>query len=266
MSNSLTQRRYEEHIKSYLLQLNSVESIYEKQNNAMQKDEIQEDEDARAEHSLILSNIATHMASLHIGLYNIGFYYFERKADQNHLEQARKFCNKGLRLLEDVYGDSLQSTISENLENIARVSIIPEEQRYKDVLRLGFIIDYLNICVPDVSRWVTLILSFKSRLTVILRNSIELRKINDVIGADNTEARIRRNYLHLVLSHLEQSAEENRRNYEISRQKSEMERAIDFCLSLAEIQLILQKREVSTEFKKRAETWAKKLEADSSQH
>ena len=193
----------------------------------------------------------------------IAIEYIDVRSD-NQLNDGRRYINKAIMLLEEVFGNHTDDSLSLN-EEIHEYfkDKLSDEWRYKFICSFGYIIDYFKYCYDENSKWLQNFIEIEARFAVIAKNIIDFKSYIKELSPEIEGYKFRVKLMELVKKLLAAAAEQYRTKYELQDKRlDDMKMALNIIASLRRIHVYLNEVEESEEKKKMYDLWKKKMDAD----
>ncbi|WP_300369713.1 hypothetical protein [Brachyspira sp.] len=182
----------------------------------------------------------------------------------NQLNDGRRYINKAIMLLEEVFGNHTDNSLSLNEEMHEYFKDkLSDEWRYKFICSFGYIIDYFKYCYGENSKWLQNFIEIEARFAVIAKNIIDFKSYIKELSPEIEGYKFRVKLMELVKKLLAAAAEHYRTKYELQDKRlDDMKMALNIIASLRRIHVYLNEMEESEEKKKMYDLWKKKMDAD----
>ncbi len=192
----------------------------------------------------------------------IAIEYINVRSD-NKLNDGRRYINKAIMLLEEVFGNHTDDSFSLN-EDIHEYfkDKLSDEWRYKFICSFGYVIDYLKYCYGENSKWLQNFVEIEAKFSAVCKNMIDFKSYIKELSPEITGYKFRVKMMELVKKLLYASAEQYRTQYEQNKRLDDMKIALNIIASLSRIHLYLNENEESEDKKKMYDLWKKKMDAD----
>jgi hypothetical protein len=185
------------------------------------------------------------------------------KRDENAINTARKFLNKGLNYLESVVTKAADAPFSVYEKQIDEIAAFSPSDRYHLIQKTGLVISLLQDTCENDPKWKGTIVEFEGRLAIIAKNIINLRDVtvNSYPRSPHYEPTVY--HVRLVKKLLAEAADRYREKYEVySRGIDDFKIAIIFLRSLAMFDIFTGDQAEAEEVKKKLGAWKNKLNMD----
>ncbi|WP_295154234.1 hypothetical protein [uncultured Brachyspira sp.] len=222
-----------------------------------------EDDFQKANKKVELAVLYVQASSFVATICYIAIEHIDVRSD-NQLNDGRRYINKAIMLLEEVFGNYTDDSLSMNEEMHEYFKDkLSDEWRYKFICSFGYIIDYLKYCYGENSKWLQNFIEIEARFAVIAKNIIDFKSYIKELSPEVAGYKFRVKLMELVKKLLEESAEEYRTKYELQDKRiDDMKMALNIVACLRRIHIYLNEVEESEEKKKMYDLWKKKLDAD----
>ena len=194
---------------------------------------------------------------------HISIKYIDVRSD-NKLNDGRRYINKAIMLLEDVFGEYIDESLSFNEEIHEYLKgKLSDEWRYKFICTFGYIIDYLKWCYGENSKWLQNFIDIEGKFSNLAKNMIDFKSYIKELSPEIEGYKFRVKMMELVKKLLSSSAEQYRTKYELQGKKiDDMKMALNLTAALRRIHIFLNEVEESEEKKKMYDLWKKKMDDD----
>ena len=182
----------------------------------------------------------------------------------NQLNDGRRYINKAIMLLEEVFGNHTDDSLSLN-EEIHEYfkDKLTDKWRYEFLCSFGYIIDYFKYCYGENSKWLQNFVEIEGRFAVLGKNMIDFKNYIKELSPELEGYKYRVKMMDLVKRLLASSAEQYRTKYELQDKRlDDMKLALNITASLRRIHVYLNEVEEAEEKKKMYDLWKKKMDAD----
>lgn len=193
----------------------------------------------------------------------IAIEYIEVRSD-NQLNDGRRYINKAIMLLEEVFGNHTDDSLSLNEEIHEYLKDkLTDEWKYKFICSFGYVIDYFKYCYGENSKWLQNFIEIEGRFAVLGKNMIDFKNYIKELSPELEGYKFRVKMMDLVKNLLAAAAEQYRTKYELQDKRlDDMKMALNIIASLRRIHVYLNEVEESEEKKKMYDLWKKKMDAD----
>lgn len=194
---------------------------------------------------------------------HIAIEYIDVRSD-NQLNDGRRYINKAIMLLEEVFGNHTDDSLSINEEIHEYLKgQLTDEWKYKFICSFGYIIDYFKYCYGENSKWLQNFIEIEARFAVIIKNMIDFKTYIKELSPEIEGYKYRIKTMDLVKRLLLSAAEQYRTKYELQDKRlDDMKMALNIIASLRRIHIYLSEIEEAEEKKKMYDLWKKKLDSD----
>ena len=193
----------------------------------------------------------------------IAIEYIDVRSD-NQLNDGRRYINKAIMLLEEVFGNHTDDSLSLN-EEIHEYfkGKLTDQWKYEFLCSFGYIIDYFKYCYGENSKWLQNFVEIEGRFEKKKKNMIDFKTYIKELSPELEGYKYRVKMMDLVKRLLASSAEQYRTKYELQDKRlDDMKLALNITASLRRIHVYLNEVEEAEEKKKMYDLWKKKLDAD----
>ena len=103
----------------------------------------------------------------------IAIEYIDVRSD-NQLNDGRRYINKAIMLLEEVFGNHTDDSLTLNDEIHEYLKDkLSDEWKYHFICSFGYIIDYFKYCYGENSKWLQNFIEIEGRFATLGKNMIE---------------------------------------------------------------------------------------------
>ncbi len=249
---------FNERVKEYDLEIKRIQK-YEKDILHI----IKGDRTGASYKKLALVNEMIYLVTLYLAKFKLSVALLGGK-NENVLNEARKTLYKPIIYLEEVVGNEVDDSLSEQQKRVSAITAISEKQRYYLIRKLGLAIDLVIEAYGENTKWRWSFAELEGRFAVVTKNIMDLKKISKTgldPQADDYDVVIY--HLRLVKKLLSKCADKYREKYEVATNTiGDFRTAIQLLEALKKIHLILNEHKEVEEIKRKLEIWNEKLEKD----
>lgn len=193
----------------------------------------------------------------------IAIEYIDVRSD-NQLNDGRRYINKAIMLLEEVFGNHTDDSLTLNDEIHEYLKDkLSDEWKYHFICSFGYIIDYFKYCYGENSKWLQNFIEIEGRFATLGKNMIDFKSYIKELSPELPGYKFRVKMMELVKKLLAAAAEQYRTKYELQDKRlDDMKMALNIIASLRRIHVYLNENEESEEKKKMYDLWKKKMDAD----
>lgn len=184
--------------------------------------------------------------------------------NENILNEARKTVYKALIYLEEIVTPLVDVPYSDYEENLAKISNLPQKQRFYLIRKLGLIIQMVIAAYGTNTKWKWSFAEMRGRYAVLAKNILDFKYVSTVIMDPHHE-----DYddiilhLRLVKKLFSDTADEFRKKYEIATNNlNDFSTAINFLSCLRRVHMVLYEVKEAEEIKRKLDIWNDKMEKD----
>lgn len=230
--------------------------------------------ESESEQSIVVTNGLTYLSlaacalqccSLQIRIGYLNKEFLGGKEDDSLLI-ARRDLTRCLQYLEKAYTPYLDVPFNDYEKELSALLSVDEFERYSFLRYVGFYIDYLDGIFIEKSKWHWFFVEMESRLSVVFKNSLDLRNILQQLDPRAPGYGERMAMVTKIRELLRKSAQEYRARYELTTfARDDFNRAIEFLLAAKRLAILLNNSQEASDLDKEITVWQAKMEKDEAQ-
>ncbi len=183
--------------------------------------------------------------------------------NESYLEKARKLCYKFLSELESLVTPYIDISLTENKEQLAKISKLDDLKRLKLIKKIAEVIRIVEERFGPNSKWKWSFIDLDARAAAVCKNLIDYKKIQEEMDPRIEGFAERMDTIRFIKTYLRRVADRLREKYELSTHDPlEMKTAIKFLSALMRIETIFKEGDEANNLKKNIKIWEEKLEQD----
>jgi len=250
-------KKYFERIKTYK---KSIEEILQREKLLLSVSE--DDEQGIEFKKLILADESLNLVSFYLILDSLSISLLGVRNDA-FLNNARKACYKAVIYLEQVVTNYIDVPFSEYEEELAKLDTVSDRERLNLVRKVGFAIQSVIDAFGENSKWRWSFVELEGRFATVTKNLLDLKKLPSKMDPRYEDYQIVVQHLNLAKEWMNHSADRYREKYEMSTQRiDDFKTAIKYIEALRRLSSILRRPKDVEEYKRKADIWTQKMEAD----
>ncbi|MGL4524544.1 MAG: hypothetical protein ACRCVN_03355 [Spirochaetia bacterium] len=215
--------------------------------------------------NLALATSALQCCGLQIRIGYLNETFLGGKRDESLLV-ARRDITRCLQYLEKAYTPYLDVPFSDYEKQLTELLAVDEFERYNLLKHVGFYITYLDDIFIEKSKWHWFFVEMEARLSVIFKNSLNLKNIIEQLDPRASRYPERTAVVNRVRDLLKKSAKEYRGRYELtSFARDDFNRAIEFLLAAKRLAVLLNNNQEADDLDREITVWKAKMEKDEQQ-
>ena len=184
--------------------------------------------------------------------------------NDNHLNDARKGCYRGLIYLEEVVSTFIDAPFGDYEERIEPLRKVDEEKRYFLIRKLGFAVESIIAAYGDNTKWKWSFIELEARFATVTKNMLDLKNLLPGLDPRVEGYELRLAHLNMAKRYMLKSANGYRQKYELSTSRiDDFKLAITYLSGLRRLHIVLGESDDSDALKKKIDIWSAKMEADS---
>ena len=251
------QLKYSEKIKPYMA---AIHSTLEQEKNELLP--INKGDSGAAIKRLTLAEEMLNLTANYITLSDISLSMLKER-NEVFLNEGRKSFNKAVIYLEEVVSPLVDAPFSEYAERLSKIGTVDAQKRYTLIKKTGLALELLKNAHGDNIKWRWTFVEMEGRFAAAAKNIINLKTVAANKNPDSFDYEPTMFHLKLVKKLLLRAAERYNEKYESPGSRiDDLKTAIQFLNALRRIHSHLGERENAEALKKKADSWAVKLEMD----
>ncbi|MGC8765320.1 MAG: hypothetical protein ACP5QT_05485 [Brevinematia bacterium] len=181
-----------------------------------------------------------------------------------YLSTSRKNIYQAIKLLESIFGNVVDSALTDNEEIIKQFTYITPKRLLHLLKKFEYCIALVEYAEGESSKWKWTFVELYGKLGVLGKNMINFKEYVNKMYDPTAQYYEEINQIIMFEKNiLESAAQKYRTKYELStRDLGDMNKGIDLLNLLVRIYIILNEQEKAQETKKTIEKWKEKLELD----
>jgi hypothetical protein len=234
---------YNENIKDFLV------------SEALILEDSRQHPESAAEKLFALAESMCDLASNYLAINGISVSINNNK-NEDMLNEARKTLYKSVIYIENIVTSKIDAPFSEYENNLAELSGVPDDKRYKLMCKLGLAIDLLKIAYGDNTKWKWSFVDLEARYAVIVKNLYDLKSASQNIHPDSPGYETAVFHLRLIEKLLSQSADKLNERYQLATKRpDDLRLAISYLYALKYILSIFGEKEKLAEVLRKLDVW-----------
>ena len=223
---------------------------------------VKQDPQTAASRRLVLANEMILLTSNYIIQSGVSLSMLKLRSEEA-LNEGRKSLYKAVIYLEDVVSPMVDAPYSEYENRLAEIASVDAAKRYSLIRKMGLVIQLLENAYGDNTKWRWSFVELEGRFAAIVKNIVDLKSAVSNTDPRSPDYEPTMYHLRLMKKLLAQAADRYREKYELSTNHiDDFKMGLNFLNALKRIHILLGDRNDAETVKKRAETWAAKLDLD----
>ncbi|MCL2007873.1 MAG: hypothetical protein FWG77_07270 [Treponema sp.] len=186
-----------------------------------------------------------------------------RIQSEESLNEARKSYVKAITYLEEIVSPFVDVPYSDYEDKLSEINDVDAQNRYALIRRAGLVLNLIKDAYGENAKWKWSFVDLEGRYAAVAKNIMNLKTAvaNTDPRAVDYEPTV--NHIRLIKKLLANAADRYREKYELlSNHTDDFNMGINFLNALKRIHNILGEKNDAETIRKKADTWAGKLDMD----